>query len=143
MSVISESLSLVFSIAKAQSVIIKKFDKLSVHGLGFSDLMILYLLHSDEDGQMRRIDLAEKMGLTASGVTRLLAPMEKTGLISRKTNERDARVSYVVITECGQRIFKEARITAEQIAMDVFPSLKSRNFNTVIAVLSDLGAHFK
>ncbi|WP_447639760.1 MULTISPECIES: MarR family winged helix-turn-helix transcriptional regulator [Chitinophagaceae] len=142
MSTINESLLTVFSIAKAQSIIVKKFDRLSVHGLGFSDFLILYLLANDEAEQIRRGDLAEKMGLTPSGITRLLAPMEKIGLVSRKSNERDGRVSYVLLTKVGKRIFQEALVTAESVAKDIFPNLRTRNFNALMDVLVDLDANF-
>ena len=44
---------------------------------------------------LKRIDLAEQVGLSASGVTRMLLPMEKIGLISKEEGARDARVSLV------------------------------------------------
>lgn len=100
---ISAELLLLVNINKLQSVIARKFDFLSVHGLGFNDFVILYILNSSVESKMRRIDLADKIGLTASGVTRLLNPLEKTGLVTRETNERDARVSYVVITSTGKK----------------------------------------
>ncbi|MGL4581633.1 MAG: MarR family transcriptional regulator, partial [Flavobacterium sp.] len=61
---INESLKLLFSLTKTQSVINRKFDRLSVHGLGYTDFMLLHLLASDTEQQMRRIDLASRIGLT-------------------------------------------------------------------------------
>ena len=52
-------------------------------------------------GRLRRVDLAERQGLTASGVTRSLLPLEKTGLVGRQPDPRDARVGYAVITAAG------------------------------------------
>lgn len=77
---ISAELLLLVNINKLQSVIARKFDSLSVHGLGFNDFVILHVLNSSVESKMRRIDLADKIGLTASGVTRLLNPLEKQGL---------------------------------------------------------------
>jgi DNA-binding MarR family transcriptional regulator len=112
---ISSELLLLINLNKLQSVISRKFDSLSVHGLGFNDFVILYILNTSSESKMRRIDLAEKIGLTASGITRLLNPLEKIGLVARETNERDARVSYVVITPNGKKIFEEAQTSAESI----------------------------
>ncbi|TDW48144.1 MarR family transcriptional regulator [Flavobacterium sp. 270] len=139
MSTINSSLLLLMNIAKVQSIIARRFDKLSVHGLGFSDFVILNLLEKNPDEKMRRIDLAEKIGLTASGVTRLLLPMEKTGLIKRESNERDGRVSYVVVTEAGKRIYEEAKHTAELIASELLPAGKAKNLKVLSDILFELG----
>ena len=63
---------------------------------------------------MRRIDLAESVGRTASSITKMLAPMQKVGLVGKEANARDARVSLVKITEAGTTIAKDAQLTVEQ-----------------------------
>lgn len=105
----------------------RRFDGLSVHGIGFTDFAILYLLHQSPAGRLRRTDLAEKAGLTASGITRMLLPMEKTGLVAREASERDARVSYATLTPAGRRIFEEAKETANAIAKEILPADITRN----------------
>jgi DNA-binding MarR family transcriptional regulator len=142
MSTISDSLTILISTMKVQSIIARRFDRLSVHGLGFNDFIILNLLHNAPGEKMRRIDLAEKIGLTASGVTRLLSPMEKTGLVNRESNQRDARVSYVVITAAGKKIFEEAKQTAELIAKELLPSVKAKDFKILSETLFMLGGNF-
>lgn len=132
---INESLKLLFSLTKTQSVINRKFDRLSIHGLGYTDFMLLHLLASDTEQQIRRIDLANRIGLTPSGVTRLLNPLEKNGLVGRKSNTRDARVSYVTLTETGERVYNEAKITAEAVAMDILPKVKTNQLNAIFELL--------
>lgn len=139
---ISENLNSALAIIKTQSILSKKFDKLNIHGLGLSDFIILYLLKNSPNSQCRRIDLADRMGITASGITRLLAPMEKIGLVDRKSNTRDARVSYAVLTKVGERIFEEAKITAEEVAEEIFSSLKKKNHSILMDVLNDLITKF-
>lgn len=140
---ISSELLLLININKLQSVIARKFDSLSVHGLGFHDFVILYILSTSSESKMRRIDLAEKIGLTASGVTRLLNPLEKIGLVAREANDRDARVSYVVITPTGKKIFEEAMTSAESITQGILPSRKNKSLHTVSAFLSELGGNIQ
>ncbi|MDR3023757.1 MarR family transcriptional regulator [Chryseobacterium sp.] len=140
---ISTELLFLLNINKLQSVIARKFDSLSVHGLGFNDFVILYVLNSSSESRMRRIDLAEKIGLTASGVTRLLNPLEKIGLVARETNERDARVSYVVITPNGKKIFEEAKLSAEHLTKEIIPSKKGKSLKTVTEFLLDLGGNIQ
>lgn len=140
---ISTELLFLININKLQSVIARKFDSLSVYGLGFNDFVILYVLYSSTESRMRRIDLAEKIGLTASGVTRLLNPLEKIGLVSRETNERDARVSYVVITPNGKKIFEEAKLSAENITKEILSSKKGKSLRMVNEFLFDLGGNIQ
>jgi DNA-binding MarR family transcriptional regulator len=141
MSNISNSLSILISTMKVQSIIARRFDRLSVHGLGFSDFIILNVLTNAPEEKLRRIDLAKKIGLTASGVTRLLLPMEKTGFVNRESNQRDARVSYVVITAAGKKIFEEARQTAELVAKELLPTVKARDLKFLSETLFALGGN--
>ncbi len=47
-------------------------DLLAEHGLTLSDYEVLLRLSRADNGSMRRVDLAESVVLTASGITRLL-----------------------------------------------------------------------
>ncbi len=140
---ISTELLFLININKLQSVVSRKFDSLSVHGLGFNDFVILYVLNSSSESRMRRIDLAEKTGLTASGITRLLNPLEKIGLVAREANKRDARVSYVVITPTGKKIFEEARLNAEHITKEILSSKKGKSLKMINELLYDLGENIQ
>jgi DNA-binding MarR family transcriptional regulator len=141
MSNINPSLKLVMNLFKIQAITARRFDGLSMHGIGFNDFLILYLLQRMGGEKMRPTDLAEKIGLTASGVTRMLLPMEKIGLIERQANERDARVSFVVITTAGKRIYEEALVTAGIIAREIIPSEYSKNNSPLTEMLKALGGN--
>jgi DNA-binding MarR family transcriptional regulator len=52
------------------------------HGLTINDYEALLLLSRAEENALRRIDLAGKLVLTASGVTRLLDGLEQAGLVA-------------------------------------------------------------
>ncbi|WP_229688890.1 MarR family winged helix-turn-helix transcriptional regulator [Puia dinghuensis] len=138
MSTINPSLKMLMNLTRAQAVVSRRLDRLSMHGIGFTDFVILYLLSQATGERMRRIDLAEKIGITASGVTRILIPMEKTGLVNRESTERDARVSFVVLTEAGRRIFEEAKTTANLIAKEIIPVGKIKNLQTLSELLDEL-----
>jgi DNA-binding MarR family transcriptional regulator len=141
MSTINVSLKILMNLAKVQAVTSRRFDRLNMHGIGFSDFMILYLLQQSAGGKMRRIDLADRIGLTASGITRMLLPMEKTGLVTREANERDARVSYVVLTAAGNQLFEDAKVTAENLAAEIIPKEKEKKFTPLTDLLAMLGGN--
>lgn len=135
------SLKLLMNLSKVQSLVSRRFDSLSAHGISFSDFMILYLLGQAPGGKMRRVDLAEKIGLTSSGVTRMLAPMEKTGLIQREANERDGRVSYASLTTAGRQILEDALVTAVHKAKEILPPTSVKNMNAISELLEELGGN--
>ena len=57
---------------------------------------------------MRRIDLANELLLTASGVTRLLDGLERAGYVRKASCASDARVTYAELTAAGRERFEDA-----------------------------------
>src|ERR671935_2178771 len=69
------------------------------HGLTINDYEVLLRLARAPERRMRRVDLAESVLLTASGITRLLDGLERDGLVERAQCASDRRVTYAVLTE--------------------------------------------
>ena len=78
------------------------------HGLTINDYEALLLLANADDGRMRRIDLAQSLQLTASGVTRLLDGLEAERLVEKVACSVDGRVTYAVLTDAGRAKLAEA-----------------------------------
>jgi DNA-binding MarR family transcriptional regulator len=83
-------------------------DLLNAHGLTLSDYEVLLRLSNAEGGMMRRVDLAQSVLLTASGITRLLDGLERAGLVEKASCPSDARVSYAKLTAAGADKLAEA-----------------------------------
>ncbi|MCH6259145.1 MarR family transcriptional regulator [Puniceicoccaceae bacterium K14] len=119
--------ALVTLILNLQSKIQKRIgNELSIHGIGLSEYRVLSQLYVSTNKKLRRSDLAELVGLSPSGVTRLLNPMEKIGLIAKEENPRDARVSLVTLSKTGMQIFEEARISFENASETLFEPLSKK-----------------
>jgi DNA-binding MarR family transcriptional regulator len=71
------------------------------HGLTINDYEALYVLSRAEGRRMRRVDLARRLLLTPSGVTRLLEGLEQSGLVERAACTSDLRVTYAQLTDAG------------------------------------------
>lgn len=127
-------------LVRAQATLVKRFDaSLSgLHGVSLSDFTMLLRLGEAPGGRMRRVDLAETLGLTASGVTRGLAPLERIGLVTREPAPRDARVAYAALTPTGRERLAEMRTTARQVAADVFAQWPAGDLTTLAALLGPL-----
>ena len=78
------------------------------HGLTVVGFDALLLLSRARQRAMRRVDLAAGLGLTPSGVTRLLDGLERDGLVAKRTCEKDARVTYAVLTDTGAERLERA-----------------------------------
>lgn len=144
MSAITSSLKIFLNINLIQLNAIKKFDAcLSLHGITMTDFIILYHLSLSPDEKLRRIDLAEKVGLTASGITRILSPLEKLGMVRREANSRDARVSYVKLAPSGKRTLNDTIKYAEEIAANLIDKIKPTKIEELSQLLYDLGGNIK
>lgn len=120
---LSSSLGFTLSLVRAAATISRRFDGRlgSWHGISFADFGILLQLSLAPGARLRRVDLAEQLGLTASAVTRALLPLEKIGLVSRKPDPNDARVGYATLTATGRRVLTEALETAAMISGEIVP----------------------
>jgi DNA-binding MarR family transcriptional regulator len=96
--------------------------------------MVLHCLCAAPNQAMRRVDLAEAVGLTASGVTRLLLPLEKLHIVGKESNPRDARVSLIKLTSAGKNLYKDAFTTFQFCVDDLTQKLNDKQ----VAALRDL-----
>jgi DNA-binding MarR family transcriptional regulator len=72
------------------------------HELTINDFEALLHLSRADGGAMRRVDLAGRLLLTPSGVTRLLDGLERARLVEKGACSTDLRVTYAVITSDGR-----------------------------------------
>ena len=119
------ALSTVLKLAYARTVVVRDVDASleGHHGLGLDDLALLLELDSASNGRLRRLDLADRLGITPSGVARQLAPLERRGLVGREPHPDDARLAIVVLTDAGKRIVGDMLPTAEEAATRVLGRL--------------------
>ena len=92
----------------------------AVHGLSVSEFVLMLHLEKATRNRLSRVELARRMHISASTVTRMAQPLEKLGLLSRQTDDRDARLAYVVLTRSGRRKVEEAGETLSKQAQYVF-----------------------
>jgi MarR family 2-MHQ and catechol resistance regulon transcriptional repressor len=94
----------------AHAVLIRELSASLVasHGLTINDYGTLLLLSRAGEEGMRRIDLANQLQLSPSGITRLLDRLEDQGLVGKGACKSDARVSYAILTEAGLEKLRDA-----------------------------------
>jgi DNA-binding MarR family transcriptional regulator len=83
----------------------------AVHGLSVNEFLMLMHLEQATVKKLPRVELAKRMNISASTITRMAAPMEKIGLVKRQADEKDARLAFVVITKAGLEKLSQANAT--------------------------------
>lgn len=116
-----EALQTCEALARANAIVSGSIDRSlgAVHGLGFTDVLLMRSIANPKTGPLRRIDLAETLGMTSSGVTRALIPLEKVGMVNRTVDPNDARASRATLTDTGATRLGEATTTAASKAQHV------------------------
>ena len=80
----------------------------SIRGISLAEYRLLRALADAPNSQASRVDLAHSVGLTPSGVTRALRPMEKLGIVSTVKSKRDARLAIAALTPAGREVVNDA-----------------------------------
>ncbi len=129
----------VISFALFHTKLLKKIDnQLGYHGISFTEFLIMHQLEHAKNKTMRRIELAESIGISASGVTRLLAPMEKINLVAKESNARDARVSLVRLTKAGENVYKESGLSFEHTAQSILEPLNENQLDKLVELTNKI-----
>ena len=112
----------VITLLRAQALVQERFsgELGSVHGLALNEALLLMHLEKAPLRRLTRVDLAKRLHASPSTITRMAAPMEKTGLVARQSDPRDARLAYVALTEAGLTLVGEVRKTLERRSSELF-----------------------
>lgn len=78
------------------------------HGLTIRDYEVLLRLSWAPEGRLTRSELARSVHLTHGGITRLVAGLERAGLLKSASSPSDRRVVYAELTQAGRERFGEA-----------------------------------
>lgn len=130
------------NLVKTNSIVYRKLDS-SLWWISLNEYIILYNLSISPEQKLRRIDLADKIWLTASWVTRILLPMEKIWLIWREINKKDARVSYVILANWWKTKFEEAQERIDLLIKDLIPIKQQNELDKIAKILLDFSRYFK
>jgi DNA-binding MarR family transcriptional regulator len=95
---------------RAHAAVVRELSSelVAAHGLTINDYEVLLRLSRAEGSRMRRVDLAQEVLLTPSGITRLLEGLERSGFVERVACKEDLRVSYAQLTNAGRAKLRAA-----------------------------------
>lgn len=134
-----ENVALALGLSRVDAWLRKRIEP-ALPGIGYTDFIILAELDSVVGGRLRPVDLANRLLLTPSGVTRAILPLVKIGLLERSSHERDARASYVAITQAGREKLAEAVDDVERIVGETLgPSLTRTDRIALLGLFERVG----
>ena len=111
----------------------------AAEALSLREYEVLLAIDDSPGHRLRRVDLAAKVLLTQSGVTRLLDKLERDDLVEKVADERDRRVAYAALTEEGRRrVGAAARTHHADIAALFTARLTPRDLAALDRVLAKL-----
>ena len=130
-----------FDLNRAHARAVRRFDASlgGVHGIGLNDLHLLHTLEAAPGHRLRRTDLAQTLGLTASGVTWLLRPLIKRRLVTNEPSADDGRVTFAVLTAAGRRLVEDAVPSAHEIASDLLEAHERDDVTRAADMIARLG----
>jgi DNA-binding MarR family transcriptional regulator len=101
------------SLLRAHAALTRRMDSAlrEHHGLRLNEFEVLLQLSFEDDARLRRVDLSRRLLITQGGITRMLAGLEKQGLVCRSSCDTDARVVYAQLTEAGRAKLESALST--------------------------------
>jgi DNA-binding MarR family transcriptional regulator len=85
------------------------------HGIGVHEFEVLEHLTVAEHGKRRIQELSEAVSLSQSALSRLVARMEREGLVERCMCDLDRRGIYAVLTDAGRERHEQARPTQRAV----------------------------
>lgn len=83
-------------------------DLVAEHGIPLIEYEVLVQLLDAPDQRLRMTELADRVVLSRSGITRLVDRMEREGLVERAVCDEDGRGTYAVLTEGGTARLRQA-----------------------------------
>lgn len=94
-------------------------------GLALPRYDVLFQL-AEQGGALRMSELADKVLLSRSGLSRLIDRMEADGLVERREHPVDGRGASAVITTAGRKVLRKAIPIARDYIIEHFASRLTR-----------------
>jgi MarR family transcriptional regulator for hemolysin len=120
-----------------------EFDaRLGEVGGSLTAFIVLRLASEAPGGlELSQRELAERMGVEAPTMVRHLDRLEKEGLIGRRRDARDRRVTRITVTPAGSRRLDVLREVADAMDAEILTMLGAEGYAALAGVLDRLYGH--
>jgi DNA-binding MarR family transcriptional regulator len=114
---------------------------LSEHGLTLGDYQVLVYLSEADDQSMRMCDLADRLQLSPSGLTRRLDGLVSAGLVTREPSTHDRRVMKAQLTDAGFEALRQAAPHhVDSVRRHIFDHLDDSQVEAMASIFAAISA---
>lgn len=111
-------------------------DRILCHGISVSQCYALEALHSHGDLTVNQ--LANKMYLSISTITRVVDQLVQKGYVTREEDATDRRVRMLKLTEAGESIFQKSWSNVFRSEKQILENFPAKNREMLIQFLQKL-----
>lgn len=129
------------TLLRAHDQVVRRLEVelLAEHGLPLASYDVLLQLAESPDRRLRMTELADRVLLSRSGLTRLVDRLEQGGLVARASCPNDARGTHAVLTDAGLARLRTAAPThLRGIAEHMTSKLTAGELTTLTVLLGRL-----
>jgi DNA-binding MarR family transcriptional regulator len=110
------------------------------HGISITEFDVLITLFNAPDQRLRMTQLAQSVVLTPSGLTHLVARLEREGFVQRVVDDADRRSYFAVLTPAGDERLRDARVTHNELVRErLTRQLTERQLDTLGSLWHKIG----
>ena len=118
------------------------FDEQDDHPTGVQGWILGYL-YENQGREIFQRDIQEQFSIRRSTVTGILQLMERNGLITRSSVERDARLKKLELTPRGVELHKRVERSIRQVEDRLSQCLTPEEKATFLTICEKIRAHLK
>ena len=112
---------------------------LAGHGLTLGDYQVFVYLSESPDTAMRMCDLADRLHLSPSGLTRRLDGLVAAGFVTRLPSPTDGRVMMAVLTDEGRaKLAAAAPDHVDSVRRHIFDHLDAEQVTALYQIFSSI-----
>lgn len=116
-------------------------DLAAEHGLTLGDYQVFVYLSEAKDRSMRMCDLADRLQLSPSGLTRRLDGLVRAGFVTREPSIDDRRVMLATLTPAGfAALEKAAPDHVASVRRHIFDHLDSGQVEALASIFQSIKA---
>ena len=106
--------------------------------LGYSRSRWMVLLQISRNDAISHSELAERLGIEAPTLVRLVDRMEADGLLNRRASETDRRVKHLHLTPAGRKEVERIRTCAADLRREILAGINETEIDVSMNVLQKI-----
>ena len=122
-----------------RAAIESKIEELGIHT---SQHLALVTVAKNE-GKWNQIKVAEELGISAAAVSVTMKKLEKTGFITRRDQDEDARQKALSLTAKGRKVIDSTEKIFDEVDSEMCRNISEEDLDTLDSIITRMIANFE